>query len=337
MITDDDKKGPSFDLLKIWINEDLENDLESYLTNLLKLINDLIKKYSDSDDFGEYSKKEELWKRISNSNEVSSFVSSNDSELIIQKYGISKADLIKRKGADKTNSEINFKNLSDNVLIHSNGINYYEKIKSNEKSLSNSDFKSISNIIHSIINKIDIDDKLILIESKITNNLRINNPSFFDNIEIKDNYLFKAFDQILLTYNKCINEKSDVLSEFKKIETIAGVKKIKYSSVFSEMGKLLRSGSSPKIKQLYYSSYYFRNSISESNNSKSKPDYNSLKINESLMRKMFEWDSNAKTLSLKERTYIADFAWGLKKINSFHENNIRRHLKTLVSKGFSVY
>ena len=222
-------------------------------------------------------------------------------------------------------------------MIHSNGINYYEKIKSIERSLSNSDVKSISNIIHSIINKIDIDDKLILIESKITNNLRINNPSFFDNIEIKDNYLFKAFDQILLTYNKCINEKSDVLSEFKKIETIAGVKKIKYSSVFSEMGKLLRSGSSPKIKQLYYSSYYFRNSISESNNSKSKPDYNSLKINESLMRKMFEWDSNAKTLSLKERTYIADFAWGLKKINSFHENNIRRHLKTLVSKGFSVY
>ena len=337
MITDDNRNGPSFDLLKIWINEDLENDLESYLTNLLKLINDLIKKYSDSDDFGEYSKKEELWKRISNSNEVFSFVSSNDSKLIIQKYGISKADLIKRKGSDITNNEINFKNLSDNVLIHSNGIDYYEKIKNNEKSLSNSDVKSISNIIHSIINKIDIDDKLILIESKITNNLRINNPSFFDNIERKDNYLFKALDQILLTYNKCINDKSDIFSEFKKIETIAGVKKIKYSSVFSELGKLLKSGSSPKIKQLYYSSYYFRDSISDSTDSISKPDYNSLKINESLMRKMFEWDSNAKTLSLNERTYIADFAWGLKKINSFHENNIRRHLKTLVSKGFSVY
>ena len=31
MITDGDKKAPSFDLLKIWINEGLENDLETYL------------------------------------------------------------------------------------------------------------------------------------------------------------------------------------------------------------------------------------------------------------------------------------------------------------------
>ena len=53
---------------------------------MLRLINNLIKKYSDSDDFGEYSKKEELWKRISNSSEVNSFVNSSDSKLIIQKY-----------------------------------------------------------------------------------------------------------------------------------------------------------------------------------------------------------------------------------------------------------
>ena len=64
-ITDGDKKGYSFDLIKIWLNEGLGNDLESYLTDLLKLVNELIKKYSESDDYGEYSKKEELWKIIS--------------------------------------------------------------------------------------------------------------------------------------------------------------------------------------------------------------------------------------------------------------------------------
>ena len=33
----------------------------------------LIKKYSESDDYGEYSKKEELWKRISSSKEIKEF------------------------------------------------------------------------------------------------------------------------------------------------------------------------------------------------------------------------------------------------------------------------
>ena len=70
MITDAEKKEPSFDLLKIWLNEELESDLEAYLTQLLKLVNELIKKYSESDDYGEYSKKEELWKRISLSKEI---------------------------------------------------------------------------------------------------------------------------------------------------------------------------------------------------------------------------------------------------------------------------
>ena len=52
---------------------------------------------------------------------------------------------------------------------------------------------------------------------------------------------------------------------------------------------------------------------------------------------MFQWDSVAKILSPKEREYIADFAWGLKKVNSFHEKNIKRHLEKLLKKGFKVY
>ena len=90
MITDADKKEPSFDLLKIWLNEELESDLEAYLTQLLKLVNELIKKYSESDDYGEYSKKEELWKRISLSKEIKEFTSTGDTAKIIDKYGISK-------------------------------------------------------------------------------------------------------------------------------------------------------------------------------------------------------------------------------------------------------
>ena len=64
MITDDDKGSLSFDLLKIWLNEELENDLDAYLTQLLTLVNDLIKQYSESDDYGEYSKREEYGKEL---------------------------------------------------------------------------------------------------------------------------------------------------------------------------------------------------------------------------------------------------------------------------------
>lgn len=60
------------------------------------------------------------------------------------------------------------------------------------------------------------------------------------------------------------------------------------------------------------------------------------RLNELIIRKMFEWDSTARILSTKERAYVADFAWGLKKLNSFHEQNIKRHLATLLKNGFKI-
>ena len=336
MITDDDKKAPSFDLLKLWINEGLESDLEAYLTQLLKLVNELIKKYSDSDDYGEYSKKEELWKRISSCKEVKEFVSTDDTKLIIEKYGISKVELKKRKGTNETSEEVNFKNLSDNVLIHSNGVKYYKSIPLNSILLTGGDERSLSSIEHSIINKLDIDNKLVSFEGNITNRLRVEVPSFFDSIERIDNLLHLTLDYIISNYNKCINDKKNVLSEFQKIEAIAKAKQIKYASVFDQIGKNLAEGVSPTIKQIYYASNMLKKN-NELKNENEKIDISKIRIDELAMRKMFEWDSKSKILSNKERTYIADFAWGLKKLNSFHEKNIKRHLETLFKNGFKIY
>lgn len=336
MITDDDKKAPSFDLLKLWINEGLESDLEAYLTQLLKLVNELIKKYSDSDDYGEYSKKEELWKRVSSCKEIKEFVSTDDTKLIIEKYGISKAELKKRKGTNETSEEVNFKNLNDNVLIHSNGVKYYKSIPLNSILLTSGDERSLSSIEHSIINKLDIDNKLVSFEGNITNRLRIEVPSFFDSIERNDNLLYRTLDYIISNYNKCINDKKNVLSEFQKIEAIAKAKQIKYASVFDQIGKNLVEGVSPTIKQIYYASNMLKNN-NELKNENEKIDISKVRIDELTMRKMFEWDSKAKILSNKERTYIADFAWGFKKLNSFHEKNIKRHLETLFKNGFNIY
>ena len=337
MITDGDKKSPSFDLLKIWLNEALEDDFEAYLTQLLKLVNELIKKYSESDDFGEYSKKQELWDRISTSKEIKAFTNTEDTEKIIKKYGISKAELIKRKGLSNNTEEVNFKNLSDNVLIHSNGINYYKSIQSKNDLLTGKEVRSLSGLVHAISNKKDMDDDLVSVESSLTNKLRVKEPVFFDSIGREESLLYITLDFVIKHYNKCINEKNNVLLEFQKIEAIAKAKQIKYASVFDEIGKNLVKGTPPTIKQLHYASNIMKDkSVKELKSKTSQIDIKNVRVDELVMRKMFEWDSVAKILSSKERDYIADFAWGLKKLNSFHTKNVKRHLETLVKSGFKI-
>ena len=337
MITDGDKKSPSFDLLKIWLNEALEDDFEAYLTQLLKLVNELIKKYSESDDFGEYSKKQELWDRISTSKEIKAFTNTEDTEKIIKKYGISKTELIKRKGLNNNTEEVNFKNLSDNVLIHSNGINYYKSIQSKNDLLTGKEERSLSALVHAIINKKDIEDDLVSFESSLTNKLRVEEPVFFDSIEREESLLYITLDFVIKRYNKCINEKNNVLLEFQKIEAIAKAKQIKYASVFDEIGKNLVKGNPPTIKQLHYASNIMKDkSVKELKPKTSQIDINNVRVDELVMRKMFEWDSVAKILSHKERAYVADFAWGLKKLDSFHTKIVKRHLETLVKSGFKI-
>lgn len=335
MITDGDKKAPSFDLLKIWLNEGLEYDLEAYLTQLLKLVNKLIKEYSESDDYGEYSKKEELWRRISSSKEIKEFTSTDDTKKIIDKYGIKKSELKKRKGVNDKTEEVNFKKLSDNVLIHSNGVNYYKSVLKKTNLLTDADERRLSNLVHAIINKRDIEDDLVSFESSLTNKLRVEVPEFFDSIEREESFLPSTLDYVITHYNKSINEKTNVLLEFQKIEAIAKAKQIKYASVFGQIGQNLIKGVPPSIKQMYYASHIIKDkNVKELKPKAAQIDISNIRIDELLMRKMFEWDSTAKILSPKERAYIADFAWGLKKLNNFHEKNIKRHLDTLFKHGF---
>jgi hypothetical protein len=60
------------------------------------------------------------------------------------------------------------------------------------------------------------------------------------------------------------------------------------------------------------------------------------KITHDLIAKMVEWDTKAKVLSRGELQYVADFAYGLKKLNDFHEKNIKRHLNRLMEAGFTI-
>ncbi len=335
--TDGDKKAPSFDLIKIWMNEGLEGDLETFLTSLLKQMNELIKDYSDSDDYGEFSKKQELWERIINSKEIKELMSSNTVNSLLTKYGISKEELKKRKGITEKFESVDFKPLSDNVLIHSNGEDYYKTILTYSDLINKTDERKLSNIISSIINKADIDNELIEYEKEITNSFRINNPSFFDNVSRENNNLYDTLNFIINTYNQTLNNNGNILSEFQKIESIGKAKNIKYISVYNQIGKQLENNSAPSIQQLKFASIYLNgNYDSLKKGDLGKVDIDKFVINELLMRKMFEWDSKVKILSHAERNYIADYAWGLKKLTAFHEKNIKKHLSRLVSNGFKI-
>ena len=60
-----------------------------------------------------------------------------------------------------------------------------------------------------------------------------------------------------------------------------------------------------------------------------------LNIDDRILIKMVEWDTKAKVLSPAQLQYVADYAYGLKKLNSFHEFNLKRHLTTLIDSGFN--
>ncbi|MDB2553960.1 AIPR family protein [Porticoccaceae bacterium] len=84
--TDEHPDRGSFDLGAIWKAQDIGDELAELFARLMLLMNDLIKKYSLSDDYGEYSKKPELWSSIKSSPEVHSFENNPQNSAVIKKY-----------------------------------------------------------------------------------------------------------------------------------------------------------------------------------------------------------------------------------------------------------
>ena len=84
--TDGKKNAKKLDFLRIWREEGLGDDFDVFSTDLLLLTNELIKKYSLSEDYGEYSKKPELWGSIKTSKEIKKFLNKESTEKILDKY-----------------------------------------------------------------------------------------------------------------------------------------------------------------------------------------------------------------------------------------------------------
>ncbi len=256
--TDGNKKNPSFDLIKIWKSEGLEDDLEAFFLSLLKQMNDLIKKYSDSDDYGEFSKKQELWTRIIDSTEIKEFMSADTVGSLLDKYGISKNELKKRKSKHLKNKEVNFALIRKKVEIIDKSQDYYNSIKKILSSyLDESDKRKISQLVVAIQNQDDISEKLLEFESNLMSGLRVNHPDIFDRLPAEERNLQNTLSEIVKIYNNAISSGSNIQSEFDKISVICELRNIKYGSVFQKIGKQLAMGKSPGVKEIYYALEYY--------------------------------------------------------------------------------
>lgn len=255
---DGSKGDRMFDLHKVWTAEGIGNELSEYLKQLMILINELIKKYSKSDDLGEYSKKKELWDDISNSKEILEFIQSNNSHKIFEKYSVSKKEMEKKSKSSSKKIEVDFKFLKDNIDIHSKTTEFYKKMNSLLwEHITDNEKDKLSNISARIQQREDLTPELVSFEENIIQKTRTNQPEIFDNINYENNKLLEdTFDYVVKKYNSSIDKSENLISVFEKVGSIAKIKGVKYDSVFSEIGKTLNDGFSPTTKQIYYASYY---------------------------------------------------------------------------------
>lgn len=253
--TDGNKKGASFDLIKIWMNEKFDDDITLFFTDLLLLMNDLIKNYSKSEDFGEYSKKIELWQSIINSDEIHKFMTGDTSVKILEKYSKQKKATDKKT---KKLKEVDFKSLNNYINIHSKTEDFYKKITSLMwEKITDNERNKLSNISALIQQKKDLTPELVSFEENIMRKIRIYQPDIFDGIHYETNTLLEeTFNFIVKNYNSAIDKSENIISVFEKIGAIAKHKGTKYDSVFSLIGKDLDAGFSPTINQIYLASHY---------------------------------------------------------------------------------
>jgi hypothetical protein len=151
-----------------------------------------------------------------------------------------------------------FKFLKDSIDIHSKTPEFYKKINSLLwDNLTDNERSKVSNIAALIQQRDELTEDLVNFENNLIQKIRINYLDVLDKIIFEENPLLEnTLNYVIKKYNSCIEKGEDLISSFDKIGMIARSKNIKFDSVFNEIGKKLKSGDTPSIKQIYYASYY---------------------------------------------------------------------------------
>jgi hypothetical protein len=256
--TDGAKGKTKFNFTKIWKEQRINKNFEIWGRDLMVLINDLIKKYPFSDNIEDGTKRKEQWDKIKSSVELKDFFNSPNSILVLNEY--KKTEKNKRQI-----KEVDFSELYTKIEVLNNGYEFYENLKN---LIINTEIKNKDKVIR-VINKLFIKhgdeykpqeisygDASFLYELLISlnNNYNLNKQK----VDYGENYVF-CLNKIIEIYNNCINQSSDIVSEFTKFAEIAEIKNVKYApSVLRKIGKSLKVGEPPSISDIYISSSYFQ-------------------------------------------------------------------------------
>lgn len=252
------KKSQHFDLLKIWKSEKLEDDLQLFFKNLMKLMNKLIKKYSKSDDLGEYSKKPELWDDIATSRELHDFMSNSDHKTLLKRYAVSSDEIKKREKEALKLEVMDFGPLLDAAAIFDRGSDFYKSIDNNDRfNLSDSKTFKLNEIIVAIQQLKMIETNHIEFEKELLKNIIKDYPDLLPVDHASD--IFKAtLDFIVKKYNSAISSGNSIAGTFDAVKEIASKKGIRNSSVFGEIGKRLQNNELPTMQQISQASEYIK-------------------------------------------------------------------------------
>jgi len=254
--TNGNKKNLDFNLNMLWVDQGLDSSLKVYFKELMILINKLIKKYAQSDDFAQYAKKEQLWKDIKKCPQLLRFFKSVDTKKVIKKYGIAKNHSTARKNS---RDDYNFEVISKAVELASMGSKYYKSLFGKLTfSLSEIEEKKISKILQLLKSYKNLSkDDVFFVDALL---LKINDksPRLFNNVESAQNeLLIYTLENIVKTYNNCIINNLSVSEEFNKIQETAISKKIKHGNVFGIIGNKLSKGEELSLVDIYQACQYY--------------------------------------------------------------------------------
>ena len=253
------KSAIEFNFELIWKDQKLQEVMEIYMLNLMKLMNGLIKKYSKSDDFGQYSKKEELWIDIRDSAEIKTWLKSGDTAAIVEVYSRKKI----KKNKRQTNNTPVFDSLITAAELYSFGKIFYSSLESKAINIiSGPELRRVQKIKASFfpktgkltdIPKFDL-DRL----HEVIKRIKTENPVLLESLtHRRDHSCLNTVNQIIGIYNKCVENEQEIISEFSKHEKIAQVKNYSYTGVINEIGKKLAKGEAPKLSEIVLVKNYF--------------------------------------------------------------------------------
>jgi hypothetical protein len=241
------KQGLSdFDFNKIWKEQQLNVEFRDYMKKVMSLMNQLIMKYSESNDYGQYSKKAELWIKIKKSREIEDLKNAEETIKILLLYKN------ENKKLKKELPVIDFNAIISNAIIHERQSSFYNFILNNfSEDISNIEVAHLNKIIRKIRSKDWIEQEDINDLDKIINRLVHEKPENFENDSLAVyTGLSSTLEKIIRIYNSCIDQGLNIVSEFEKYRLISEYKGNKYASKISEIGKKISKGEAPDIKEL---------------------------------------------------------------------------------------